>query len=313
METYLCLTIDCECDKGPGWRCQYPLSFQGIKIGIRDILQPMFRRYGAKPTYLLSSEILRDEQSVEVLGRLHEHAELGSHLHGEFAEPGASSPDVTTAVQCDYSPAVERQKLQYLTDQFRLAFGRPPTSFRAGRFGLGRNSLSILEDLGYQVDSSVTPHKDWSNLGRASLSYRGAPSQPYLPDSAIPAIRSSDNRRNGIYEVPVTIRPSRFSRVPLIGNLVEPRWLRPTRGSLDGLLNVCREEIAEVRSRGNDSVTVLNCMFHNVEVVPKASPYAQTEKQAQSILDRLEGLLDFVKREKIHVVGLSEIPALMRS
>jgi hypothetical protein len=74
METYLCLTIDCECDKGPGWRCQYPLSFQGIKTGIRDILQPMFRRYNAKPTYLLSSEILRDEESVEVLGRLQEHA-----------------------------------------------------------------------------------------------------------------------------------------------------------------------------------------------------------------------------------------------
>jgi len=54
-------------------------------------------------------------------------------------------------------------------------------------------------------------------------------------------------------------------------------------------------------------------MFHNVEIVPRASPYAETEKQAQSILDRLEGLLDFVKREKIRVVGLSEIPALMRS
>lgn len=312
METFLCVTIDCECDKGPRWRCQYPLSFNGIKVGIQERLQPMFRYFDATPTYLLSSEVMRDDTSLEVLKKVQEHAELGGHLHGEFAEPGAFQPEVTSAFQRDYARNLEEEKLQYLTSQFRSAFGRSPTSFRAGRFGIGQHSLSLLRHLGYLVDSSVTPHMDWSKLGSAGLSFRGAPTQPYWPDSRNPAIPRSDGPGDRICEVPVTIRPSALARVPLLGSLLEPRWLRPTRGTLDNLLDVCREEISEAHSRSRD-VVVLNCMFHNVEVIPKASPYAQNEHQAKSILDRLYGLLTFAKRENIRVVGLSEVPALLGS
>lgn len=312
METFLCVTIDCECDKGPGWRCQYPLSFEGVKIGIQERLQPLFQYFGAKPTYLLSSEILRDEVSLEVLKRVHKHAELGSHLHGEFVEPGAFRPVVTAAFQRDLPRHLEAEQLRNLTNQFRSAFGSSPTSFRAGRFGIGQHSLTLLRNLGYVVDSSVTPHMDWSKLGSAGLSFRGAPTQPYFPDPRNPTIPNPNGLTNGICEVPVTIRPSSFARVPFLGSFLEPRWLRPTRGTVDGLLDVCREEISEAQLRGSD-VAVLNCMFHNVEVIPKASPYAQNESQAKSILDRLCGLLTFAKRENISVVGLSEIPSLLDS
>jgi hypothetical protein len=157
MSVYLCVSIDCECDKGPGWRTRKPLAFHGIVQGVRDRLQPLFRRFRAKPTYLLSPEIMRDPQSLEALVHLDGDAEVGTHLHGEFAEPGAFEPDVTSVFQCHYDRETERKKLRYLTDLFRSSFGRPPRSFRAGRFGIGQHSLGLLQDLGYTVDSSVTP------------------------------------------------------------------------------------------------------------------------------------------------------------
>ena len=49
-------------------------------------------------------------------------------------------------------------------EAFRTAFGRPPRSFRAGRFGIGENTVPILDSLGYAVESSVTPHVDWSDV-----------------------------------------------------------------------------------------------------------------------------------------------------
>lgn len=101
MDVYLCTSIDCECDKGPGWRLQKPLAFAGVLQGIRQRLQPLFRRYRMKPTYLLSPEVIRDARALETIARLEGNAELGTHLHGELAEPGSFEPDVTTVFQRD--------------------------------------------------------------------------------------------------------------------------------------------------------------------------------------------------------------------
>jgi hypothetical protein len=298
------VTIDCECDKGPAWRTRRPLAFDGVHVGIAERLHPLFQRSGAKPTYLLSPELLRDPRCVERLAAL-SGCELGTHLHGELAEPGAFEPEVTQAVQRDYPPAVERAKLAWLTDAYRDAFGRAPRSFRAGRFGIGSSTVGILEDLGYAVESSVTPHMDWSDVS-PGLTFVGAPTQPYHPDPRDPSRPGTST----LLEVPVTIRPRALSRVPVLGKHVEPRWLRPTRTDGDELVAIARETIAEESRRGA-RVVVLNAMFHNVEVVAGASPYAATEAAAKRIVDRLGALLEMARSEHIACVGLADVPALL--
>jgi hypothetical protein len=297
---YLCVSIDCECDKGAAWRTRRPLSFVAVHEGIGARLAPLFRRYHARATYLLSPELLRDARSVERLRALAPEAELGTHLHGEFAAPDEHEPEVTRVFQRDYPEALERAKLTSLTEQFERAFDFPPRSFRAGRFGIGPSTLGILEALGYAVDSSVTPFVDWSGQGAVGLSFRGAPTQPYHPDRALPGQPGT----SPLVEVPVTIRPS---RVPLLGRWLQ-RWLRPTRGSARRLVALAEEEIAAAPGAGP---VVLNAMFHNVEVIPGASPYAADEPRAAGILMRLESLLRFAAAAEIPVVGLGDIPALL--
>ena len=75
---YLCVTIDTECDKGQGWRTQRPLAFAGVLEGVGRRLQPLFAEYRAKPTYLLSPEVMRDAASVELLRRIAPNVELGA-------------------------------------------------------------------------------------------------------------------------------------------------------------------------------------------------------------------------------------------
>jgi len=306
MDAYLCVSIDCECDKGERWRLKKPLAFDAMTAGIGERLQPLFRSFGAKPTYLLSPEVLRDPASVACLTGLQGTAEFGTHLHGEFIGPDAFEPDETTAFQCNYPPAVEQAKLAALTQLFRAAFGFAPRSFRAGRFGIGPHSLGFLADLGYAVDSSVSPHKSWAKAGAPAASFLTAPDQPYWPDHAAPADVSLTP--GPLLEVPVTILPSRFAGWPLIGQKLEPRWLRPTRGTAAGLVQVARDALA--RTAGSTRPVVLNCMFHNVEIMPGLSPYAANEAEADAILGRLAALLDFARREGIAVVGLGDIAEL---
>ncbi len=306
MRAYLCVSIDTECDKGLGWKSKRPLAFDGIFEGIVARLQPLFNVHGAKPTYLLSPEVIRDAESAEALRNLKGASELGAHLHGEYAEPGAFEPEVTKDFQRDYTEEVERQKLTYLTDLFATTFGARPRSFRAGRFGIGPNSIPILSDLGYEVESSVTPFMDWTSSGAKGLSFLGAPTQPYRPDPRAPA-KVGDAK---LLEVPVTIRPHLLSHAPILGKYLEPRWLRPTRGSETQLVEVAKDEIKAARAAHPERPVVLNAMFHNVEIIAGASPYANTEAAAEGIMDRLAALLSFARKENIRVIGLSDVPEL---
>lgn len=305
---YLCISIDTECDKGKGWRSKKPMSFAAIHEGVVHRLQPMFSEFGAKPTYLLSPEVLKDDASVTALRAL-QGVELGTHLHGEYAEPDAFEPDMTKDFQRDYTPEIERQKLTYLTDAFIRAFDYQPLSFRAGRFGIGSSSIEILESLGYAVESSVTPHMDWTSSGADGLSFMGAPTQPYHPDPWNPGRPGN----SPILEVPVTIRKRFVNTLPWIGTRVDPRWLRPTRGTEDGIVNVAEDEIADARRLAPGKPVFLNAMFHNVEVLADTSPYAATENEAQGILRRLRALLAFARRESVSVVGLSDVPEILAS
>jgi hypothetical protein len=304
---YLCVSIDTESDKGKGWRSRKPMAFDGITDGVVKRLHPLFERFGAKPTYLLSPEVLRDAACVETFRKLASSSELGTHLHGEYAEPDAFDPDVTSVFQRDYSPEVERQKLTYLTDLFIRAFDHQPQSFRAGRFGIGPASIGILESLGYAVESSVTPHMDWTSSGAPGLSFHDAPSQPYRPDPSDPGRPGT----SAMLEVPVTIRRRFLNALPGIGRRVDPRWLRPTRGTGAGIVRVAEDEISAARKSAPDRPVILNAMFHNVEVVPGTSPYAANEEEARSILDRLRALLSFASSHAISVVGLGDVPEIL--
>jgi hypothetical protein len=303
----LCVSIDCECDKGPRWRTRRPLRFEGIRRAVVEQIHPVLSDRGAKPTYLLSPEVVRDEASVGSLSGLR-GCELGTHLHGEMANPGAFTPEVTQVLQRDYSREREHAKVSSLTASFRTAFGYSPRSFRAGRFGIGPNTVPILEDLGYVVDSSVTPGVDWSDLS-PGLSFVGAPSQPYHPDARDPSKPGASR----LLEVPVTTVKRALSALPWVGRLAEPRWLRPTRSPGRTLVAVARSAVRLSLSEQPRRTVVLNAMFHNVEVVAGASPYAATDDAARAILARLAALLDWAKREGIATLGLADVPDALGS
>jgi hypothetical protein len=309
QRVFLCVTIDCECDKGPGWRTQLPVRFAGVSEGIARRLTPLFLSYGAKPTYLLSSEVIRDVASAGVLGALRGSHELGTHLHGECVDEGGPVAPITTEFQRDYPVEVERHKLKLLTQQFGAAFGLRPRSFRAGRFGIGANSIPLLEELGYAVDSSVTPSVDWTSSGGPGLSFESAGTQPYRPDPRAPERAG----QGSLVEVPVTIHPHRWRSVPVLGRLVRgrARWLRPTFSTTNQLVRIACAEIERARTNDSTGPIFLNAMLHNVEVVPRASPYAQSERACRRILGRLAGLLRFAERHRIPCVGLGDVPGLL--
>ncbi|GGG60097.1 polysaccharide deacetylase family protein [Bizionia arctica] len=320
LKIHLAITIDTECDKGAKWKVKQPLTFENIYHGVVNNLQPIFDKHQIKATYLLSPEIMMDEKSVKVFKNLEDRVELSTHLHAEFIEPQSNFNCTNTSLyQSDFNADIERAKLENLTDLFKKTFGYQPLTFRAGRFGISKDSLQILQDLGYVVDSSVTPDMQWRNQVSGNVAnFFGAPYQPYYPSI-------KDFRKKGtmdILQVPVTLINPKLSRLPLWlkrgiklnkpyqhimfnygTNFTKPTWLRPTYSNLKTMQNVTNKFIEL-----SDNEDVFLCMmFHSNEFELDMSPYSLTKPALDKIMERLDSYLEWLnKTHNTFGIGLSE-------
>jgi hypothetical protein len=322
---YLLVTIDTECDKNADWTVKQPLQFEAVTTGIRDILSPLFKKYGIKPTYLLSPEVIANDTAAGYLSTLSPtECELGTHLHAEFIPPDADFTTRTTNLtQASMPPSIEFEKLKNLTKLFESRFDYAPKSFRAGRFSLSRHTLGHLQQLGYAVDSSVTPYLCHHYDAAHACNYWGAPLTPYHPST-------SDFRKSGdmpLLEVPVSHVVPAFTRLPaaglrswgkylfehrrlcqLFGLSRERYWIRPCRGTAAQLCG-WTDWIIE---QWPNQLPVINVMFHNVEVIPGASPYTDSPQAVDTFVADLDALFAHLdKRYSVSSMGLSELPALI--
>lgn len=96
----------------------------------------------------------------------------------------------------DYPDDIEKKKLKNLTDLIQKELGVIPTWYRAARFGADENTIQILQELGYQYDSSVTPHINWTSKGGPNHSK--APAHTYKISKKLYAETDKETDFSGI-------------------------------------------------------------------------------------------------------------------
>ncbi len=244
--------------------------FSSVLEGIPR-LRPIWNDYSILPVYLATDGVLSCPDCVEILKREKEAgAEVGTHLHIGDEYP-CNAPE-------------ERRCLEQLTNLYEQTFGTRPCSYRAGRYGMSDNTLTRLAELGYKVDTSVTPHVDWSAQGGPD--YRQHSNQPYW--------------RLGILEVPITILGPR-NWWPF-GGWSKYRWLRPsvaTAGHLKWIVDRACESGLEV----------LNMTFHTMELIPRASPYVRTQAEMLLYLRRIRKTVAYIIKRGFKPTTLSGLYA----
>lgn len=322
MPRFLCLTIDTEADHqwAPYWVKSDPLAFRSVLEGITDRLTPLFTRYGAKATYLLTTEVLESEECCRVLGALGDPHELGTHLHPEYICPerehAVYAGTRAGKYLSSYDPEIQFQKIDAITRLFNERMRESPASFRAGSFGADDTTLRCLDALGYQVDSSVIPLTRWINRYGQEIDFREKSHQPYYPLRGEAKVGKHSTQ---ILEVPVTIayRTPRMARIGLefqkkglhqlvqrVGRrLARTIWLRPSWTGVEDMLWILRS----LQSQNGSGHQVINMMFHSMEIVPGASPFAQTEEDCQRILGRIEAVLQYAAESGVQFVTLKEL------
>lgn len=265
-------------------------------------LHALFERHGVRPTYVITHPVARDEKSADVLRRLVERGtcEIGAHHHA-WETPPCAADDVRRHPYAASLPLAQfEQQLAALTDAITAAVGRPPVSYRSGRFGFSAAHTPALERLGYQVESSVAPL--FYEAHKGGPDFVEAPLKPYFLayDSATKPGASN------VLEVPVSAaldrrlprwlqhayarapRPYATKRVLRKLGIARVRWLRPSYSSLDDMVSLARD-------LAGTGEPVLNLLFHSSEAIAGGSPYNRTDAELTAFFDRLERFFDFAR------------------
>lgn len=91
-------------------------------------------------------------------------AEVGMHLHAWNSpptEPLTADDWRHKPYLIEYSDAMMREKVDYMTRLLEDTFQTKMVSHRAGRWAFDERYARLLVEYGYQVDCSVTPRVNW--------------------------------------------------------------------------------------------------------------------------------------------------------
>jgi len=288
MTKTICITIDTEPDCDIHWKRSNPVTFESVTFGIPEILRPIWDEFGIRPVYFVSPEVAANDECCDALKKeMKLGAEIAAHLHSEYIGPEQKHADVAGTSSKEYpcyayDTAVEAEKIKNLTEMIEKKFGTRPVSYRAARYGADLNTIKSLEQLGYKVDSSVTPQIDWS--GQGGPNHTSSPKQPYFV-SADDLYSPGDSK---ILEVPITISKKRFPY--LSTNWLLYRWLRPTH------MTAFEMKLLIAEFERNYDQPILNMMFHSMEVIPRKTPFVRTKLGQKLYLGRLTKIIRHLMR-----------------
>ncbi|MBF0531385.1 MAG: hypothetical protein HQK55_19370 [Deltaproteobacteria bacterium] len=277
------------------------------------LLDSLFSKYEIRPTLLVTYQAARDPSRLAQLIDLADkwRGEIGAHLH-----PWNTPPLQQAGPRLLSSEETPREllsaKLETLVTTLQGA-GIDPASFRMGRFNLGPRMLSILNDTGFKVDSSICPMRKY----HAGPDHLAAPTDPYHPDPSCP----TKPGKSSILEVPLTVLPvipgmgywadQAVKAYPSVAKPVV--WLAKNIGSLSAQpfwLGLRRLKTAARlhRRRGGRVITVF---FHSSELLPDGCPQHRTEEDTHLFLNKLSLFFSWLRQEQgFESVTLAELPGL---
>jgi glycosyltransferase involved in cell wall biosynthesis len=276
----------------------------GITVeNIRELvrLDRFFERLGVRATYFTTHQVAITPWAGDILRGLHQsgRAEVGAHLHPWNTPPIDLPLTSRNTMLVNLPEPVQVAKIETITKSITRAIGRRPTSFRAGRWGFGRTTANALLTCGYQVDSSVTPFKNWWEDDGPT--HRGAPLEVYRldgrGDSRVPV------RDGPLIEVPLSWGYARglWSVRARVHDLLDELRLRHLRlESLAARLHLVNQfvlspEIAGVEDMVGLSrrllatgVRHLHVSWHSPSLRPGLSPFITTRADVERLYTGIE-------------------------
>jgi len=283
-------------------------------VSVRNLEQQIiahhvFDRLHVRPTYLVDYAVATQPEGYEPIRELLRsgRCEIGTHLQPWENPPFAEEPSVRTSFNHNLPAWLQKEKLERLTNAIVANFDVRPTTYRAGRYGVGDEIAWILASLGYQIDVSVLPGHDLRR--RHGPDFRRAFNQPYwfgsdrelleipLTTGFAGMLARGDDPQVFDASVYTAISQPEATKWHLPGvfarlGLLERITLTPEGMSIQELKRLTR-----LLLRRGQRVFTFN--YHSSSLLPGYTPYVRTRAD----LDRMIGTIDEYLHYFIEEVG----------
>ncbi len=246
---------------------------------------------GAIPLYLVDWPIAEDDRARELLGGFARtgSADIGLHLHPWVNPPFVEDAHGYNSFAGNLPAALERQKVEALRDFVAERFGLTPTTYRAGRYGVGPNTAAILERAGLRVDCSA----------RSSFSYRAQGGPDFSGHGNTPWWCGP---RRQLIEIPLGV-----AHLGILRHRT-PGWLmRADDGALRGLASrlgvwsrvpltpegtSAAEAVRAIDHLVRIDTPVLSFSFHSPSLQPGHTPYVRDEAELRRFWQWWDAVFD---------------------
>ena len=287
---------------GPFTRDQHSVTHIPAVIEFQTICEDA----GVKPVYLVDFPVINDPASAELFRTLaaEGRAVIGAHLHPWVTPPFTDSISRRNSYGCNLPAEVERDKLMVMLDTMDRIFGETPTIFRAGRYGVGANTLEILAANGVRFDSSVRSSFDYSAEGGPD--FHNSPARPYWI------------RPNVLAELPLTsvfVGPLRGYASHLFGKDSKPAASRGllSRARMLNRIPFTPEGVGLSQMKKGidralaDGLPLLTLSFHSPSLVPGNTSYVRNEAERVAFLQWWREILAYFSARRVRPAQLDQL------
>ena len=259
-----------------------------------------FTERGCVPTYLVDWPVVSNAHSAATMRRMIEEGacEIGSQLHPWVNPPFEETVTAANSYAGNLPPDLEAAKLEMLTAKIEAETGVRPIVYRAGRYGVGPNTASLLARLGYRLDVSV----------RASFNYhaQGGPNfsqHPIWPWTVGPSLS----------ELPLTA-----TNTGILRDRIGYNDFGPARGFLarTGLFDRVpltpegvrlHDALIAIRQLLETDHQLFSLSFHTPTVVPGHTPYVRNASDLKKFWAWWDGVFDLFARHGVLPIRSGEI------
>jgi GT2 family glycosyltransferase len=274
------------------WSGDFARSLTAVNsIAQQEKAQAIFDAYGLRPIYVVDYAVASQPAGYAPLGKLlrQHRCVIGAHLHTWVNPPFEEEISERNSFSGNLPPKLEERKLTSLKTLIAQNFGITPLFYKAGRYGVGTETMATLARLGFAVDFSILPGTDLR--GRGGPDFRFADVAPYR--ATVGGVLSVPTTRGQVGLLPTL--PARLRAAlqsPLMRRLHVPGLL--SRSGLANMVTLTPEGVTaaeqvkllrQLISRGHRTFVL---HYHSPSLGLGNTPYVRTEQDLQEFLRRIE-------------------------
>jgi len=304
----LIVSIDAEEDFD--WSGGFSSQSKSVESMSRQHLaQDIMERHGVRPIYLCDFPVADQEAAYAILRDWYRAGRcvIGTQLHPWVNPPHVETVNQHNSYPCNLPFELQQEKLKALTERIAETIGVRPTVYKAGRYGAGPELPMLLKPLGYRIDMSINPIRDYRAQGGPD--HMAYPHTPFWFDAEreLLEIPLTGNvlgamRRHWVELAEIVWGPSgeRFKLAPILRHL---KLINRVSLTPEGI--PLHEAKALTRLLLASGHRVFSLCYHSTSLNPGSTPYVRTEADLRRFLRWFDDYLSFFLGE---LGGISIIP-----